>query len=89
MSAYRYEKTVVDAERAEAGTVVLCGPARDSAVIARQGDWLVLTPGRGYELWPDTNFQMDFEPGSIRDQVRLEGMLRTCGLAAAREHAAA
>ena len=80
MAAYRYGTTLVDAERGEPGTVVLCGQAHDAAVRVREHDWVVLTPGAGYEAWTDTHCREDFEEGSIRDQARLDERLRTCAV---------
>lgn len=87
MTAYRERGTdrlhLVDAEPAEVGIIVRCGPRRSSETRTRVGDWIVLDPGRGYEVWPDTTFQQEFVRAGHwalqrSDDRKLEAMLSVC-----------
>ena len=80
MTAYRdtIEGCLVDAEPAPVGIRVLCGPRHSSETITRRGDWVVLTSGRGYEVWPHRDFGEYHEKCDIRKQAKLDELIRDC-----------
>lgn len=83
MSIYRFndDGTLVDAEPAPQGIVVHCGPDRRGTVVTEVNQWVVLTPGMGYEVWPHTEFHASFKATrAIRATNHVADALRTCGL---------
>ena len=77
MTAYfdTTEAKLVDAEPAELGTRVLCGPLHATDTVTQAGDWIVLTPGLGYEVWANADFRGNFVKCGSDRGPRLEKML--------------
>lgn len=90
MTAYRERGTdrlhLVDAEPAEVGIIVRCGPKRtpENCTRTRRGDWITFDPQTGaYEVWPDGSFRIEFERAPQAHQRRsddrkMDAMLSVC-----------
>jgi hypothetical protein len=87
VTAYRDRDTnkLVDAEvaptvkEAPNGIRVLTGPNHSSETRTRPGEWVVLDPGRGYEVWSHIGFGSQYEKAdTTANRRKLDEMLRTC-----------
>jgi hypothetical protein len=77
MTAYRdvTDSCLVDAEKAPVGITVQRGPHYSSETITTRGQWIVLTPGSGYEVWPEPDFIAGFKRVTGGREARVERMI--------------